>query len=157
DDLSRRATAAREAERLEEAMSLYQKAVTLRPSWAEGWFYLGTLHYDRNEFAPAAAAFRKVTALQPKSGTAFVMLGLCEFQLNQDENALRHLQKWKEIGGSNDPGLRSVVLLDAAPVLQRKGAFETAQELLDQLCHDQVEREDPLHALGILQKRMPTT
>jgi len=157
DDLSRRATAAREAERLEEAMSLYQKAVALRPSWAEGWFYLGTLHYDRNEFAPAAAAFRKVTALQPKSGTAFVMLGLCEFQLNQDENALRHLQKGKEIGVSNDPGLRNVVLFDEALLLQRKGAFEKAQEPLDQLCHDKVEREDLLQVLGMVQLRLRTT
>ena len=88
--------------------------MALRPSWPEGWFYLGTLHYDRNEYAPAANAFRKVTVLQPKSGTAFVMLGLSEFQLQQDELSLKHLQAAEELGVSDNPSLRKAALLDEA-------------------------------------------
>ncbi|HEY3297819.1 MAG TPA: tetratricopeptide repeat protein [Armatimonadota bacterium] len=155
--IAAKAAAARETEHLDEALSLYKKAVGINPRWAEGWFYLGTLHYDRDNYAPAAAAFRRVIAIQPNSGTALVMLGLCEFQLGQDSEALRHLEKGKEIGVSNDPELRQTVLFDEALLLQRKGSFETAREPLDQLCRDKVDRKEIIQALGLVQLRLRAT
>ena len=35
--LSAKAQAARDADRLDEAVTLYRKALALKPSWAEGW------------------------------------------------------------------------------------------------------------------------
>jgi tetratricopeptide (TPR) repeat protein len=155
--LSSKATAAREADRLPEAISLYRQALTLRPAWAEGWFYLGTLHYDRNEYSKAARAFRKLVALQPKSGTGLVMLGLCEFELKEDVLALKHLQNGSNLGFTDDPRLRHALLLDEALLLQRKERFEQAQQNLEQLCREEPEQDEVLPILAMVQVRAQST
>jgi cytochrome c-type biogenesis protein CcmH/NrfG len=48
--LSTEAAAARDANRLDDALSLYKKALALKPSWAEGWWSLGKIAYDRNSY-----------------------------------------------------------------------------------------------------------
>lgn len=49
--LAEAATAAREAGKPEQAIQGYTRAVTLRPDWAEGWWYLGTMQYDRDHYS----------------------------------------------------------------------------------------------------------
>src|SRR5215470_5439733 len=51
--LSEQAAKASEENRLGEAAMLYRKALALRPGWAEGWWSLGTLQYDQNQYAQA--------------------------------------------------------------------------------------------------------
>ena len=132
--LSARADAARDADRLDEAASLYLKALAIKPGWVEGWWSLGTIDYDRNQFRDAAQAFDKLVALQPKSGTARVMLGLCQFELGQDEAALESLQEGRRLGISTDPQFREVMLYHEGVLLQRAGRFEAAEEILGQMC-----------------------
>jgi tetratricopeptide (TPR) repeat protein len=132
--LSAKAQAARDADRLEEAAGLYRKALALRPSWAEGWWSLGTVEYDRNKYAEAVKAFDKLVVLQPKSGTALVMLGLSQFELGQEDAALLSLQEGRRLGIPSDPQFREVMLYHEGILLQRKGRFEAAQEILGQLC-----------------------
>ena len=67
DSLSRSATVAREAGRPADAIPLYQRAIQLRPDWVEGWWYLGTLLYDTDQFRDAIPAFQKVAALAPQA------------------------------------------------------------------------------------------
>jgi cytochrome c-type biogenesis protein CcmH/NrfG len=93
EETAARAEQARAANRVEEAAGLYREALALRPDWAEGWFYLGTLLYEREDFAGAARAFGQTTALRPEVGTAWVMLGLCEFRLNRHSAALAHIRQ----------------------------------------------------------------
>lgn len=154
ESLSAKAEAARDADQLDQAIVLYKQALALRPKWVEGWFYLGTLHYDRNEFKTAASAFRKAVNLQPNSGTALVMLGLSEFQLKQDDLALQHLQSGEERGISNDSELRRTVLLDEALLLQRKSRFEAARKPLDILCQQNAAGEDAIRLLGMIQLQL---
>jgi cytochrome c-type biogenesis protein CcmH/NrfG len=66
-DTAAQAEAARDADRVEEAIPLYRKALAARPEWAEGWWSLGTLLYDRDDYSEAAAAFVKATAVDPQS------------------------------------------------------------------------------------------
>lgn len=148
--LSAQANAARDANRLDAAVVLYKKALALRPSWAEGWFSLGTIEYDRNNYAQAARALRKVRTLDPKQGTALAMLGLCEFELGQDELALKHIHDGIDLGMAEDPQLRHVVLYHQAVLLQRKGNFESAQETLEQLCLQGVRSDEIENALGMV-------
>ncbi|MBZ5655082.1 MAG: tetratricopeptide repeat protein [Acidobacteriia bacterium] len=152
--LAAKADAARDAERLDEALALYRKALALRPAWAEGWWSLGTIQYDRNAYAEAARAFEKVTVLAPKNGTAYVMLGLSEFELGRDELALQHIQKGKDVGVDKDVGLRHVVLYHEAVLLQRKGKFEAAQETLEQLCRQGVQSGGIANVLGMTLLRL---
>src|SRR3712207_3699090 len=78
DQLAAEANAAREGDRLEEAVDKYRRALALRPQWAEGWWYLATIHYDRDNYAEAARGFKEAARLQPKAGAAWAMLGICE-------------------------------------------------------------------------------
>lgn len=153
--LAGEANAARDAERLDEALVLYRKALVLRPGWAEGWWSLGTIEYDQSAYADAARAFQKVTALSPRNGTAYVMLGLSEFELGRDELALQHLQKGSDIGLDKDVNLRHAVLYHEGVLLQRKGKFEAAQETLEQLCLQGIENDDIANALGMTLLRSP--
>ncbi len=152
DSVARRAELAREANRIDEAIELYKKAVDENPRWTEGWWYLGTLQYDQDKYAEAVKAFDRAVALDPKSGTTFVMLGLCEAKLNQPAAALQHLQRGKKLGIADDPQLRHVMLYTLATLwLQRgdgHGDFENAQDALDGLAREGVESDELLLALG---------
>jgi tetratricopeptide (TPR) repeat protein len=152
--LSTQANAARDANRLDEAVALYQKALALRPSWAEGWWSLGTIQYDTNSYAAAAHSFQKLLALQPKSGMAHAMLGLCQFELGLDKSALEHLEAATKLGISSNPELRQVLLYHQAVLLQRSGKFERAQSILQQSCLEGRTDSEIKLALGMTLLRM---
>lgn len=147
--LHAQAAAAREAERLDEALDLYRRATALKPSWAEGWWYIGTILYDRNRYSEAAEAFRKAAALTPKDGTSDVMLGLCERELGQDGQALLHIQAGNAKGISGDAQFRQVVLFSEAALLQSMGKFENAQQRLYALCLGGAQAREVTKTLGM--------
>ncbi|MEW5978773.1 MAG: tetratricopeptide repeat protein [Acidobacteriota bacterium] len=147
--LSAQAEEARAANRLNEAIALYRKALSVRPSWAEGWWYLGTLLYDQDQYGEAATAFRKAATLNPKIGTSWVMLGLCEYKLDQNDAALRHIQRGRQLGTSKDPQFFQVMLYHEGLLLLAKAQFEKAQETLASLVRAGVETEDVRVALGL--------
>ncbi len=153
--LSAKADAARDADRLDEAISLYRRALALRPSWAEGWWSLGTLEYDKDQFAKAATAFQKMIALQPQNGTAQAMLGLCEFELGRDLPALQHIQKGKSLGLQKNPDLWHVVLFHEGILLQRKTSFQAAQDTLEELCLQAGPSDKVANILGMAMLRLP--
>ncbi|MBI3475721.1 MAG: tetratricopeptide repeat protein [Acidobacteria bacterium] len=152
--LAAKADAARDADRLDEAVVLYRKALALRPSWAEGWWSLGTIQYDRNAYADAARALQKVTVLVPDNGNAYAMLGLCEFELGREELSLQHIEKGKHIGIHKDEALGRVLLYHEGVLLQRKGSFQAAQETLEELCLRGGNGDEVANALGMTLLRM---
>jgi tetratricopeptide (TPR) repeat protein len=148
--LSSQANAARDADRLDEALTLYKKALVLRPSWAEGWWSVGTIQYDRNAYPDAARAFRRLLTLRPKDGTAHAFLGLCEFELGHDDAAFQHIEQSRRIGLAGDSQFQHVVLFHEGILLQRAGKFERAQEDLQQLCLQGVESREIQSTLGLV-------
>ncbi len=154
ETLSASADKARDSERLDEAIPLYEKALALRPDWAAGWWSLGTIQYDRSDYASAARAFEKVVALDPKAGTALAMLGLCEFELGREDSALMHLQESRNVGVAKDPQMRQVMFFHEGVLLQRKGRFEAAHEALASLCLSGVQSPDVMQALGLAALRL---
>lgn len=157
-DVAREAGQARETNRLDEAIELYRKAVSDNPAWTEGWWYLGTLLYDRNDYTGAATAFKIAAALDPRTGTTLVMLGLCEAKLGKNTEALKHLQQGRTLGIAADPQLRHVMLYSLGTLwLDRgndHGDFDNAQDALDALVREGVESEDLTTALGLAVLRM---
>src|SRR5437868_2423976 len=67
-ELAKRADAARAANHLPDAVRLYQEALKLNGTWKEGWWNLGTLLYDIDQYSDARDALRRVVALQNDSG-----------------------------------------------------------------------------------------
>ncbi len=149
DSLAAQAAQARDSEHLDQAVKLYTQAVQLRPDWAEGWWYLGTIAYDRSNFRAAVDALTKATALAQRDANAFAMLGLSEARLGQNQPALAHLSQALNFGVGDEANMRHVVLFTQANLLLTQGDFGRAQKVLDQLVQERVNPDDDfLIALG---------
>jgi predicted Zn-dependent protease len=153
--LSVAADAARRGGRLDEAAALYRKALGLRPAWKEGWWALGTILYDRDSYADAARAFRRLVALDSQNGTAHLMLALCEYQLDRDASAAQHIQAAKKLGVQKDGDLPRVLAYHEAMLLLRAGRYERALEALQPLVVEGVtdEHVDLAVGMGVLLMR----
>ena len=149
------ATAARDAQQLDKAILLYRQALALQPTWTEGWWSLGTIYYDADNYADAANAFREVVGLDPRQGTARAMLGLCEFELGQEAEALRDIEASKSLGVIEDAQLRQVVLYHEGLLLQRASRFEAAQKALSSLCLSGIKGDEVQRTFGMVVLRMP--
>jgi tetratricopeptide (TPR) repeat protein len=82
--------------------------------------------YAVKQYPEAAAAFRKGIALKPEQGTASAFLGLCEYQLHDNQAALRDLQKGQQLGLGSNHQFESAVRQTAALILIRAGHFDEA-------------------------------
>ena len=152
--LSAQAQQASEQNRLDEAIALYRKALAVRPAWAEGWWSLGTIQYDRNSYKEAASAFERLTALQPKKGSPRVMLGLCQFELGDDEHALKNIQEGRQLGTNPDSQFQQVMLYHEGLLLLRKAHFESAAEVFWDLSAQGVRSDELALGLGMTALRM---
>src|SRR5262245_23409074 len=154
EKIAAQAKQAREADRLDEAISLYREALRIRPKWDEGWFYLGSLLHERDNHAEALRAFKEATGLNPKVGTAWVMLGISEFKLGLYNDALIHIQQGRQLGITDNPNLRNVMLYHEGLLLLEKEDFESAQKALASLSREGVDNEDLIAALGLAVLRL---
>jgi len=153
-DLSRRAQTALDADELDKAIPLLRKALALNPRWAEGWWSLGTSYYDQGRYAEGELAFQRVVALDPRHGTAHAFLGLCQFELGDDKDALQNIELSRNLGTSIDPQLRDVVLYHEGVLLQRAGHFIGAQGAFSSLCLGGTRSEDVVRAFGMASLHM---
>jgi tetratricopeptide (TPR) repeat protein len=147
--LSTDAEAAREAGALDKAVPLYRKALALRPDWQEGWWALGTILYDQDSPADAARAFQRLVALDPKNGTAHLMLALCEYQVERFASAMEHIQAAKRYGVQSDGQLPRVMAYHEGMLRLRDASYERAIEALQPLASAGVEEETLDAALGL--------
>jgi tetratricopeptide (TPR) repeat protein len=115
-----------------EAADLYTRALALRPSWQEGWWALGSLHYEKDRYPQCREAFRRLTVLEVNSGPAFAMLGLCEFGAKEYDAAIADLGHGQQLGVAND-ALNEVARYHIAMLLTRAGDFENALGVLLEL------------------------
>jgi tetratricopeptide (TPR) repeat protein len=106
-----RAQAALAAERVSEAIRLYQRATKLKPDWTEGWWHLGTLLFDSGRYGEARDAFGRFVAIEQKQpGPGYAMLGLSEFQLKHYPKAFAALERGRKLGLGTDPAFSRAVL-----------------------------------------------
>jgi tetratricopeptide (TPR) repeat protein len=153
-NLSKRAMEALDADKLQEAIPLFRKALALDPHWVEGWWSLGTAYYDQESYAEAELAFQRVVAIDPKHGTAHALLGMCEFELGDDKAALRDIEASKDLGTDLDPQLRNAVFYHEGVLLQRAGRFVAAEMPFASLCQGGSRSADVVRAFGMTALRM---
>lgn len=154
DDLVKQATAARQAERWEEAIALYAKAVKLRPKYVEGYWYQGTAYYSLDKFTECRDRFRDVLRLAPQNGAAFAFLGLCEFGLKEYDRSLQHLLQSRRFGVGDAPELGSVARYHAAILLTRMEQYEQALQTLGEFAQGGEDSPRVIEAMGMATLRM---
>ena len=143
EKLAARAQAALNAERIPEAIRLYEHATKLRPNWSEGWWHLGTLFFDAQRFGEARDAFAHFVATERKQpGPGFGMLGLSEFQLTHYAEAQAALEKSIKLGVGTDPAFVREVLIHDGILNAESGKPEIALQRLT-LAANQIAAENP--------------
>ena len=155
DRVAKAATEARTANRTEDAIGLYRQAVALRASWTEGWWFLGELLYDQNQYAGARDALRRLIALDRESGPGFALLALCEFETKEYGQSLNHIYQARRIGLGDDPQIRRVVLFHEMLLLTRLKEYESAMQVLMNVVKDGGAGEAVVEAAGIAGLRRP--
>jgi tetratricopeptide (TPR) repeat protein len=130
DAIAHEAEAARTADRLQEALRLYRQGVDLRPSWQEGWWWLGSLYYEQDRFVETQAALAQFVTLASKPGPAYAFLGLAEYETHDYLRALDHFRKWALAGSPGTDDLIDVASFHWALLLTREGRFVQSLNLL---------------------------
>jgi len=154
DDLAARAQAEVDSNP-SEAVALYRKALDIRPSWAEGWLYMGGDLYRLQRFSEARDAFRKGIALAPQLGMAYGFLGLCEYELGDLHQALGDIIKGESLGLGPNLVFETLVRRHAALILVREQAYDEALAQLGPLTVKKVNTPEVEEAIGLCALTMP--
>ena len=155
DHLVKLADEARLAERFEEAVSLYGKALNLRPKWPDGWWYVGAIFYQKDLYPQGRDAFQNLVALEPDRGPAWAMLGLCLFQTGEYERAAVSLQRSRSLGVNDNSELAGVVRYHTALLYIHFEYFENAFDTLTEFVKLGNESPKVVEAYGLTMLRMP--
>jgi Tfp pilus assembly protein PilF len=153
--LSRQAVAARDAGHLDEAVALFKKALKEKPDWDEGWWNVGSIAYDRDQYTECAQSFEQLTVLKPDSASAWTMSGLCEYRLRHFDSAVRSLEQAERLRFAEPQELSKSARLHFALMLIKTGKFEKAINVLSDLTKFDGKTSQIVVAAGIAGVRQP--
>lgn len=130
DQLLQAAGKARDENRVDEAIRLFQRALSEQPESEQALWYLGTLLYEKEQYAEAREALRRFLTIRPDAGPAWALLGLGEFKLREYPRALDHLQRAMALGMGDRKELVQAVFYDVAVLLTRAERFDDSMDML---------------------------
>ena len=125
DTIAAKAAAARDANDLPRAMDLYQQALKIKPDWSEGWWFLGSLAYDADQYAIGQTALTQFVKLENKPA-GWSLLGLCEFETGDYAASLTHIQHALEAADGIPPEMIPALRFHEAELLTQAGLFDQA-------------------------------
>lgn len=155
ETLATEATAARDTGRTNDAIAKYREGVTLRPNWEEGWWYVGTLLYDADQFGQAIPALRHVVELDPNVSAGWAFLGLCEFETGDYTGSFTHLQNADRLGFPDGSEIKRIALYHLGVLLNMRGEFDRAPVVLGEAAGSSALPEQIKTALGMSLLRIP--
>ena len=88
------------------------------------------LHYSAGHYPEAVSELKRWTERRPNLGTAWAVMGLCEFEMKDYKNALIHLQRGEDLGFGGSPEAVGLARYHLAVLENRNGEFESAMETL---------------------------
>jgi tetratricopeptide (TPR) repeat protein len=153
-DLQQRAEQARQSNHTEEQVALYREALMLRPSWGEGWWYLGTGLHELHRYSEALDAFQHLSRIDVKDGSSRALMGLCEFQLHRYPEALKHFFLAEQLGMGPNQEMVMTVNYHIVILLNLSGQFEWARDRLAPFSWLADVSEPVIEAVGINTLRM---
>ncbi|MEQ8196084.1 MAG: tetratricopeptide repeat protein, partial [Rhodospirillales bacterium] len=82
-----------QAGQLDQAAAVYRDLLKRHPDHAEGWYHLGGIAYQKNDWPGAVEALQKALSLKPDYVEALNVLGVSYKNLDRPDEALACLQK----------------------------------------------------------------
>jgi tetratricopeptide (TPR) repeat protein len=155
EQLMQRVDSAVRGHRKLDAIGMLDKALKSSPQWRRGWWLLGSLLYDTDNYTAARSALERLIQMDPKSGPAWAVLGLCEFEMRDYGLALQHLQRGDAFGLPPGIDLLDVVRYHEVLLLMLAERFDPAQVLLDQLTQKGMDTEEIMLTQGMVALRIP--
>lgn len=153
ETIANQADAARVQDRVPDAIRLYREGTQLRPTWSDGWWYLGSLLYDQDRFSEADTAFQHLLASGPHRGPAYAFLGLCEYETGKYDEAQAQFRAWAGAGWAGTTQLRDVAAFHFALLLTREGRFVESLYLLATLAQRLGDTPELSEAMGLASLR----
>jgi len=98
---------------------------------------------------------RNLLSLDAKNGSAWALMGLCEFQLRNYDAALADIQYARVLGMSDNKEFVNVARYHAGILMTRSGQFELGYEALRDFAREGNESPSVIEALGLNVLRMP--
>ncbi len=155
EELAARANAARDAHNIAEAVPLYRQALAVNPAWSDGWWSLGSLAYDNDQYEIGRQAFSEFVKLQEQAAPGWAFLGLCEFETGDYPHSLEHLRKGLGLSTGIDPAIEQVLRFHEALALIRLGLFDQAMPRLMALVRRGIQNPVLTLAVGLASLRQP--
>jgi tetratricopeptide (TPR) repeat protein len=151
----KQAEAARDAKDLDKAVTLYKRALALKPDWTEGWWGLGTACYDLDRFADANDAFRRVLAKDDSDGVTWVFKGLTSFKLKHFDEALSELIQARRRGVTGNREIAEAARYHTALLLTRNEDYEQSLAVLSDFGLEGNDSPRIIEAMGLATLRLP--
>lgn len=155
EELVHQAIAAQAEGKTDRAMESYEQALQLRPDWEEGRWSLAMLSYSTGHFPEAIAELKILSGQKPNLGTAWAVMGLAEFALEEYDNALIHLQRGEQLGFGGSAEAVRLAKYRLAILLNRSGQFDEAIGVLADYSGNATIDKEMRIALGMAQLRIP--
>jgi len=111
--------------------------------------------YSAGRYPETIAALKAWVEAKPTDGTAWAVMGLSEFELKDYDNALIHLQRGQQLGVGASPQAIELAKYRLAILLNRKGQFDIATELLGPMAGQPPLLSEIEFALGMALLRIP--
>ncbi|HEY0758713.1 MAG TPA: tetratricopeptide repeat protein [Acidisarcina sp.] len=155
ENAARAAAAAEASGNAPEAIRLYEHALQQRPGWDLGLFSLGMVSYSAGLYPQAVENLTRYLERNTADGSAWAVLGLCEFELKDYDNALIHLERGEQLNLQGSPESLQIARYHLGILRNRVARFEEATSILASAAKPAPLRGDVEFAMGIAQLRMP--
>jgi hypothetical protein len=79
------------------AIAWFEKAIELKPDYAEAWLQLSRTHAERKEYGQAITAAKEATRLAPREWRSWYALGLCYIDAGSYAEAIEALRQGEKV------------------------------------------------------------
>lgn len=129
---------------LDQAAAAFQQVIASKPDDPEGYYNLGTLSLQRNDFAQARQYLQQTLKLRPNYPEAWNNLGMMAAQEGRADEAIQDFQQSLALR----PGY-ATALLNLGNVYRRQKDFEKAQDCLTRALAIQPDDPEANYSLGM--------
>lgn len=146
---------ARDQNRNDDAIRLFRRALTQKPDSEEALWYLGTMLYEKEQFAEARDVLRQFMTLRADAGPGWALLGLSEFQLREYSRALDHLQRAIALGMGDRKDLLQAVYYNLVILLDRFERYDDSMDLIQKMLASGTPDASLVEPAGVAGLRLP--